>query len=83
MMAARRPLRKYELESGITLHGQVSQTTVSNRPRGDVISLCYPILEAEEDPGSFVNFIHFTVLESVCNRLSPYTHLTEYWIPGT
>ena len=68
MLVARRPMKRCELESGITLHGQVSQITTSTRPRGDVLSLCYPILEAVEDPGSFVNFTHFTVLESVYTR---------------
>ena len=65
MLVARRPLRRCELESGITLHGHVSQITTSTKPRGDVLSLCYPILEAAEDPRGIVNFIHFTVLESV------------------
>lgn len=65
MIVAKRPLKKCELESGITLHGQVSQITTSTKPRGDVLSLCYPLLEAQEDPGSFVDFIHFTVVESV------------------
>ena len=68
MLVARRPLRRCELESGVTLHGQVSQITTSTKPRGDVLSLCYPILEAADDPGSSVNFIHFTVLESVYTR---------------
>ena len=70
MLVAKRPLKRCELESGIILHGQVSQITTSSRPRGDVLSLCYPILEAGEDPGGFVNFIHFTVLESVHIRTS-------------
>ena len=68
MLVARRPLRRCELESGVTLNGQVSQITTSTKPRGDVLSLCYPILEAAENPGGSVNFIHFTVLESVCTR---------------
>ena len=70
MLVARRPLRRCELESGVSLHGQVSQITASNKPRGDVLSLCHPMLEAAEDPGGFVNFIHFTVLESVYSRYS-------------
>ena len=68
MLVAKRPLRRCELESGITLHGEVSQITAKTRPRGDVLSLCYPILEAEEAPGGFVTFVHFTVLESVYSK---------------
>ena len=68
MLVARRPLRRCELESGVSLNGQVLQITTSNKPRGDVLSLCYPILEASADPGGFVNFIHFTVLELVYSR---------------
>lgn len=68
MLVARRPLRRCELESGVSLHGQMSQITTSNMPHGDVLSLCYPILEASEDPGGLVDFVHFTVLESVRTR---------------
>ena len=68
MVVARRPLKRSELESGIILHGQVSKITTSNRPRGDVLSLCYPILDVEDDPGSPVQFTHFTAQESVLRR---------------
>ena len=61
-------MRRCELESGVSLNAQVSQITTSNKPLGDVLSLCYPILEASEGPGGFVNFIHFTVLQSVYTR---------------
>lgn len=63
MIVARRPLKRSELESGIILYGQVSRITTSNRPRGDVLSLCYPILDVEDDPGSPVRFTHFTAQE--------------------
>lgn len=69
MLVAKRPLKRCELESGIILHGPITQITTSNKPRGDVLSLCYPLLEAAEDPGGSVSFIHFTVLESAQNRL--------------
>lgn len=69
MLVAKRPLKRCELESGIILHGPITQITTSNKPRGDVLSLCYPLLEAVEDPGGSVSFIHFTVLESAQNRL--------------
>lgn len=63
MLVARRPLKRCELESGIILHGRVSQITTSTRPRGDVLSLCYPILEVEDNPAGLVNFVHFTARE--------------------
>ena len=68
MVVARRPLKRSELESGIILHEQVSKITTSSRPRGDVLSLCYPMLEVEDDAGSSVQFIHFTAQESVLAR---------------
>lgn len=69
MLVARRPLKRCELESGIVLHGRVSQITTSTRPRGDVLSLCYPILEADDNPTALVNFVHFTARESVFAKL--------------
>ncbi|KAM0794096.1 hypothetical protein BDR22DRAFT_815754 [Usnea florida] len=63
MVVTRRPLKRSELESGIILHEQVSRITTSNRPRGDVLSLCYPLLDVEDDPGSPVRFTHFTAQE--------------------
>lgn len=59
MLVAQRPLKRCELESGIVLDERVS------RPRGDVLSLCHPILDAEDDLGGSVSFIHFTAQESV------------------
>ena len=61
----RRPLRKLELVSGIILDNQVSRITTATRPKGDVLSLCYPILETCGIADEFVNFIHFTAHELV------------------
>lgn len=65
MLVAQRPLKRCELESGIILDERVSQITTATKPRGDVLSLCHPLLDAEDDPGGCVSFIHFTIQESV------------------
>ena len=65
MLVAQRPLKRYELEGGIILDERVSQITTATRPRGDVLSLCHPILDAEDGPGGIVSFIHFTAQELV------------------
>ena len=65
MLVARRPLKRHELESGIVLDDQTSQITPAAKPRGDVLSLCYPILDVEDGPCGNVDFCHFTALESV------------------
>lgn len=63
MLVARRPLSRLEIESGIVLDDQVSQITATTRPRGDVLSSCYPILDVEDGPSGYVRFCHFTALE--------------------
>ena len=65
MIVARRPLKKPELESGIVLDEDVQQISNETRIRGDVLSLCSPLLELESGPGGSVNFVHFTAKESV------------------
>ncbi len=65
MLVAQRPLKRFELEGGIVLDERVSQITTATRPRGDVLSLCHPILDAEDEPGGTVSFIHFTAQELV------------------
>ena len=65
MIAARRPLRRSELEYGITLDECVPFVTQSTRLRGDVLSLCAPILDVEDGPEGLVSFTHFTVYELV------------------
>ena len=65
MLLAQRPLKRSELESGIVLDQRVLQITAAARPQGDVLSLCHPILDADDDPGGTVGFIHFTARESV------------------
>ena len=81
MVVACRPLKRSELESGIILHDQVPKITTSSRPKDDVLSLCYPILEAEDDAGSSVQFIHFTAQESVLARCFGMLNLAD--ISGT
>lgn len=65
MLVARRPLKRLEIESGIVLDDRVSRISAATRPRGDVLSSCYPILDVEDGPCGNVNFCHFTALESV------------------
>ena len=65
MLLAQRPLKRSELESGIVLDQRVLQITAAARPQGDVLSLCHPILDADDDPGGTVSFVHFTARESV------------------
>ena len=65
MLVAQRPLRQAELESGIILDDQVPQITTATRARGNVLSLCFPLIEIDEVPNGYVNFCHFTVLELV------------------
>ena len=67
MLVARRPLKRSELESGIVLDDQVSQITVGDRARGDVLSLCNPILDVEDGLNGHVRFCHFTAQELVLN----------------
>ena len=65
MLVAQRPLKRWELEGGIVLDERVSPVKTAARPRGDVLSLCHPILDIEDDSGGVVSFIHFTAQESV------------------
>lgn len=65
MLVARRPLKRLEIESGIILDDRVSQITAATRPRGDVLSSCYPIIDVEDGPCGYISFCHFTALESV------------------
>ena len=65
MLVVRRPLKRLEIESGIILDDRVSQITAATRPRGDVLSSCYPIIDVEDGPCGYVSFCHFTALESV------------------
>ena len=71
MLVAHRPLKRCELESGIVLDERVSQISTATRPRGDVLSLCHPIIDSENDLGGYVSFIHFTAQESVLTRSLP------------
>lgn len=77
MLVAQRPLRQVELESGIILDDQVPQITSATRARGNVLSLCFPLIEIDEDPSGYVNFCHFTALESVIT----YPDFVPDWVP--
>ena len=63
VLFAKRPLKKYELESGIILDDRVMRITKDNQARGNVLSLCSPLLEVEDGPAGIVSFFHFTVIE--------------------
>ena len=65
MLVAQRPLRQAELESGIILDDRVPQITPATRAQGNVLSLCFPLIEIDDDPGGYVHFCHFTALELV------------------
>lgn len=74
MLVAQRPLKRYELESGIILDGRVLQITPASKGRRDVLNLCNPILEVDDDPGGNVSFSHFTALESVLTLVGRHYH---------
>ena len=78
MIVAQRPLRQAELESGIILDNQVPQISPATRARGNVLSLCFPLIEIDEDPSGYVNFCHFTALELVIT----YPDFVSDWVPG-
>ena len=65
MLVAQRPLRQAELESGIILDDQVLRLTPANKARGNVLSLCLPLIEIDEESDGYVHFCHFTALELV------------------
>ena len=65
LLVAQRPLRRVELETGIVLDRRMQQLTASNRARGDVLSLCNPVLDVGEGSMDLVKFFHFTAQESV------------------
>ena len=71
MLVARRPLRKFEIESGIVLDDKNTQINDSTKIRGDPLALCSPILYVEDGPGGAVSFAHFTAKESVPTSLTP------------
>lgn len=74
MLVAQRPLKRYEIESGIILDGRVLQITPASKGRRDVLNLCNPILEVDDDPGGNVSFSHSTALESVFTLVGRHYH---------
>lgn len=65
VIVAQRPLKRYEIESAIVLDERITRITAAERPRGDVLSLCSPILEVEDGPDGKVGLFHFTAVELV------------------
>jgi hypothetical protein len=63
MALAERPLKKFELLDGITLHCGNSQLNEKTRLWEQVIDLCKPFVE--DGPNGTIMFIHFTVREQV------------------
>ena len=63
MIVAQRPLRRSELEYGIVLDEYTPLVTNASRLRGDVLSLCTPVLDIEDGPEGLVSFTHFTAYE--------------------
>lgn len=61
----KRPLKRSEMETGIVLGDKVSHMTTSNRVRGDVLSLCSPVIDVADGPDGRVSLFHFTAVESV------------------
>ena len=58
---AERPLKKFELLDGVTLHRGNSQLNEKTRLWEQVIDLCKPFVE--DGPRGTIVFIHFTVRE--------------------
>jgi hypothetical protein len=61
MTLAKRPLKKFELLDGVTLHRGNSQLNEKSRLWEQVIDLCKPLVE--DGPNETIVFIHFTVRE--------------------
>jgi hypothetical protein len=61
MMLAKRPLKKFELLDGITLHRGNTQLNEKTRLWEQVIDLCKPFVE--DGANETIMFIHFTVRE--------------------
>lgn len=51
------------MESGIIFDNENPSITPANKIRGDVLSLCSPLLDVQDGPGGIVEFVHFTVYE--------------------
>jgi hypothetical protein len=61
MALAKRPLKKFELLDGVTLHRGNTQLNEKTRLWEKVIDLCKPFVE--DGPNETIVFIHFTVQE--------------------
>jgi len=58
---ARRPLKTYELQWGITLYDGNTMLTPETKPLGDVIDICRPLIE--DGPSQTIQLIHASVKE--------------------
>lgn len=65
MMVAERPIKRNELEVGIVLDQRTPKVTTASKIRGDVFTLCNPIVDVEDGPTGYVSFCHSTALELV------------------
>lgn len=63
MMVAERPIKRNELEIGIVLDQRTPEITTASKIRGDVFTLCNPIVDVEDGPTEYVSFCHSTALE--------------------
>lgn len=61
LLVAKRPLRRAELEAGISLDCHRTRITADTKPRGDVLSLCDPLIQCEGGLSGKVRLFHFTV----------------------
>ena len=59
MTMAKRPLKKFELLDGVTLHRHNSQLNEKTRLWEQVVDLCKPLVE--DGPNGTIAFIHSTV----------------------
>ncbi|KAL8857778.1 MAG: hypothetical protein Q9178_005678 [Gyalolechia marmorata] len=63
VVAARRPLRRYEIECAMTL--EEMRDTFIQEPSGDILGICDPLLDVDDGPTGLVKFCHFTALEYI------------------
>ncbi|KAL9612222.1 MAG: hypothetical protein Q9167_003171 [Letrouitia subvulpina] len=70
LIAAKRPMRRAEIESAIVLDGNITEITGETKLKGDPLELCAPLLEADEGGSELVGLVHFTAAECLTNRAS-------------
>ncbi|KAF2231650.1 hypothetical protein EV356DRAFT_535325 [Viridothelium virens] len=65
---AKRPLRSYELQHGVTLHTENTEFDFETRPLRNVYDICRPLIE--QGPQQTIVFIHSSVSEYLRNEIS-------------